>query len=100
MVTYIDSELKEGVWKAYPTQGTTVGWEAAGGFCANLLPCSPQNEEGTVVYKVGGGEAFLYFNNPASGKNTCDVKYFPQDPGQAGQGLTSTMLYTFQSQLK
>lgn len=78
-----------------------MGWDTAGSSCAGF--CGPQNEEGSVDYKVGGGGASLYFNNPASGKNTCDVKILSAGPGdltggcEASQGYTSMIEYAFHS---
>ena len=85
-----------------------MGLDTAGGACSSGpgLCFVPGNEEGTVVYKVGGGEAALDFNNPASGKNTCDVRILSAGLGdltgdcEPRQDYTSTMTYVFHSLIK
>ena len=70
--TYVSKELKQGQWCSYPTSsGTHVQWKTAGTSCSGAP--FPHNEEGSVTYKVGGGEAKLYFDSPAVGSNKCNI---------------------------
>jgi hypothetical protein len=86
----MNKKLIEGVWRASPTQsGTRVGWDTAGSSCAGNFGCPAANEEGWVLYKVGGGEAKLHFNSPAVGSNKCDVEIV-SGKGPDGHGLTGT----------
>jgi hypothetical protein len=100
--TYLGSELKQGVWTAYPTSGTEARWDTAGGQCGNIM-C---NEEGSVLYKVGGGEASLHFYNPSSGKNDCYITIVIAGPGKLNGScrhvgtISSVMTYTLQSAYK
>ena len=86
--TYMNKELKQGTWCSYPTQsGTRVGWDTAGSSCSGGI--IPQNEEGWVLYKFGGGEAKLHFNSPAVGSNNCNVEIV-SGQGPDGHGLSGT----------
>jgi len=99
--TYTGWELNSGVVKAYPQSGKTPSWDTAGG-----MGFTPGDEAGSVTFKVGGGEAQLFFNNPASGTNTCEVKILSGGPGdltgncEASQGLHSEMTYSLHSLAK
>lgn len=79
--------------------GTSVGWETSGKTLGD-------KELGNVEYKVGGGEANLWFSNPAvgeSGKNTCGVDIWKGSPPglsgscHAGSGIVATFTYTLRS---
>jgi hypothetical protein len=84
--TLMDKKLISGIWCSYPTQsGTRVGWDTAGSSCSGAW--IPKDEEGWVLYKVGGGEAKLHFNSPAVGSNNCNVEIVS---GQGEHGLSGT----------
>jgi hypothetical protein len=97
--TLVSKGLSWGKWVADPTpSGTSVGWETSG------KPLGGK-ELGNVQYKVGEGEANLWFSNPAvgeSGKNTCGVNIWKGSPGlsgscHAGSGIVATFTYTLRS---
>jgi hypothetical protein len=119
--TFVKKELKgadapDVRWEHGPscrpgTACTVVEWETRGtpAACSEFLSAKAGcDEEGSVQYKVGGGEASLYFTNPGriGIPNDCDVKILDAGPGKlTGScektiGLTSTMTYKLHSASK
>lgn len=86
--TFMNKELKQGIWCTNPTSGTRAQWGTAGSSCSGSS-FIPKNEQGWVLYKVGGGEAKLHFNSPAVGSNNCNVEIV-SGQGPDGHGLSGT----------
>jgi hypothetical protein len=93
------------------TPCTRVQWETRGAAaaCSEFLSAKAGcDEEGSVQYKVGGGEASLYFISPGRVgiPNDCDVKILDGGPGKltgsckASIGLATDMTYVLHSASK
>ena len=88
-----NQHLYSGKWAMVPrVEGTSVSWETSGNP-------QPGDEKGWVSVNVGANPKVatsvrLDFDNPAEGKNTCDLA--PRDAGtcNAGIGYTATFTYT------
>ena len=88
-----NQHLYSGKWAMLPTpSGTSVSWETSGNP-------APGDEKGWVQYNVGANPKVaanvrLDFNNPAEGRNTCDVVPSSAGTCDAGIGYIATFTYT------
>ena len=65
--TLLGKNLNKGKFVEQPSEsGTSVKWVTAGNP-------APGDEEGSVLYKVEGARAQLWFKNPSVGSNECKI---------------------------
>ena len=86
--TLLGKNLYKGEFLEQPSEsGTSVKWVTGGNI---------GDEEGSVLYKVEGGRAQLWFKNPLVGSNECKIYSSTVESSSsctAGQGMNAKFTY-------